>query len=267
MNIPLYMTSAELSTLTDPNGKTLSFHDLYTSLLRGEHAYDSLRQMNNNPLLLLVAILSDIICMQRALIPACMRTQQLVPDTRPSYDGKIRLQDPPPVLSPESEGQRMSEQLTDSLHKWYQNFSATGGHSYLALFYFCRLYVECPGLSYLLDLVEYPPKRRQNSQLCIASLHELPISDKAVDFSWMILDHVGSKVGGEEPAAFIWDPLIVFLAALVVWAKTQQHVRYDTGSTGGRRKQLLPFKLELERMAWPCCTNMVTTIDRLIYTS
>lgn len=256
------MTSAELSTLADINGETVHFQNLYSSLLHEQDVYHSVHWLSGDPLLLLVAILSDAICIQRSLLPYSTKIPRVPSIAVPSYDDKLSGQDPHPALSPISEYQRMSECLNNSLDRWHERFASDEGRPYLALFYFCRLYVDSPQLSQLPGLVEYPPNQVDSIQPPKRSLHEMHISGKAVDYAWAILDHVGSREGGRENICPIWDPLIVFLAALVVWAKTQQHI--EQGGGGGRMKQLLVFKLELDQMPWPCSAEMASTLDRIL---
>jgi len=36
------------------------------------------------------------------------------------------------------------------------------------------------------------------------------------------------------------------------------------GNAYGSTKVLLPFKIEIEGMPWPCCKEMAATLDRLM---
>lgn len=266
MNIPAYMTSAELNSVVNPDGEPFNFQDLYQSLLHEGLVGHYLQWLDGNPLLLLVAILSETICMQRALSFHLPRDQRAPHPTMHSFANTASFQESPnPALSPESEYSRMSECINNFLDRWQEKFASKEGRRYLALYYFCRLCVECPHVSHLPGLAGYPPSRTGSIPPYTMSLNEISISDRAVDFAWATVEHIGFSEEDRGSIRPIWEPLIVFLAALVVWAKKQRSTR----SSGGdyRRKELLVYKLELEKMAWPCCKEMASSIDRVLQKS
>lgn len=252
------MTSVELNSVVDSDGEPSDFQDLYQSLLHDGLAGHSLPWLNGNPLLLLVAILSDTICIQRALTSGLSRDHRAPRPTILSYPNTL-FQNSPPALSPESEYSRMSECINNFLDKWQERFASKEGRRYLTLYYFCRLCVECPHVSHLPGLVGYPPNRAASIPPYTMSLDAIEISDRAVDFAWAIVEHIGFSEEDRGSVRPIWEPLIVFLAALVVWAKKQRSPRLDSGDY--RRKELLVYKLELEQISWPCCKEMASSID------
>lgn len=259
------MTSAELRSAIDASGETVHFQHLYQDLLYGGFSGQSLQWLSGSPCLLLIAILSDTICVQRALMPGYANNQSKSSNSKSYFPTTSLLQNSPPALSPASEYLRMTECINDFLDKWEQRFATREGHPYIALFYFCRLYVDCPYISHLPGLVGYPPNQPYNIPPYTVSLFEIAITDRAVDFAWAIVEHIGAGEGRQRNVTNLWEPLIVFLAALVVWAKEQQTPRL--GGLDHRRKQLLAFKLELDKMSWRCSADMASCIAQILQPS
>ena len=262
MNIPLYMTSAELDRLIDWEGRVVEFDQLYRSLANDARLPEPTNFQHVDPMLLLTAILSDVVAVRRSLVLGRQTgaLHELSHEETPRLP--TRSDHPPdPVLSSASESERMIESLSESLDKWYLMF-ASGSRQHLSLFYFCKLYLACPEIDWLPNAAGYPPGKSQQYEAISMPLHGISISGAAVDYSWEILEHNDTTDTTVQTYCPIWRPLVVFLAALVIWAKIQQDSRQ--GRIGGRLKQLRAFRLELDQMSWPCCHEMSFVLDRLM---
>ena len=93
-------------------------------------------------------------------------------------------------------------------------------------------------------------------------LEQMAIPEDTIGHAWHVLDHATAKTTSTGQECPIWLPLVLFYASLVVWAK----VRLSDVGKGkyGSLKLLFPFKLELSKMPWPCCTEMGSTLDLLM---
>lgn len=79
----------------------------------------------------------------------------------------------------------------------------------------------------------------------------------ALKHAWLVIESC-TRGSGETS---VWLPITVFYASLVVWSM----IILD-GETRGRGslKVLAVFKMELERMKWPCCPVMADVLDSLM---
>lgn len=161
----------------------------------------------------------------------------------------------------------------------------------IPLMYFCHMMLECgPEVGVLPALAGYKPESHQPSnaqpdgQASRTSIEvTLHFSDAALSDAWQVLetieaqDHYGddpSRGTGIAPAPSrppitpIWYPLVVFYAALVVWARMKED-RENKRGTGGvllaRKKLLGTFQTELEQMKprWGCTKRMIDCIKAL----
>ncbi|KAJ9609572.1 hypothetical protein H2200_005899 [Cladophialophora chaetospira] len=254
LNMPCYLTPNELGIHLGP--EPVTFSQIYTSLLDPDLALAAGPASQCMPSLLLIAVLTDCICLRRSLADLV----SLGSEDSKSHRGAQLAYNPHQVLSPVREYRRMEDRLSSALDKWMERFGHDAAPDNLALAYFCRLYLASPELSILPRLAHYPPVvQRENLSAVDSSVN---VSDQSVAHAWAILENVDTRSKDEDTMCAIWSPIIVFYAALVVWARSQQ--RNDQGTKAGSVKQLLVFKLELERMRWPCCVEMASTLDRLM---
>ncbi|EXJ67492.1 uncharacterized protein A1O5_09505 [Cladophialophora psammophila CBS 110553] len=258
MDIPCYLTSNEVGIQAGTSGA--HFQEVYTSLLDDDSLLTPAVASREDAVLLITTILSDAICVRRSLGSLSAYT------SRQSRQPK----NPYLVLSPPSEYRRISDQLSGALERWKERFGSVVARDDMALYYFCRLYLSCPHLSLLPRLAAYPPAVQSvGLQKDLDRAERMSISDDSVRYAWAVLDHADGRSDAEQVVCPIWLPVTVFFAGLVIWAKTWMSEDSPMGLSDkpSGLKQLLAFKLELDQMPWPCCTEMACTLDRLVQTS
>jgi len=237
-----------------------SFHQIYTSFA-----------INSKPLpwdlqeadgvLLLVALLSDMLAI-RASFRGLISPDQL--DATEALDS---FRSPFVPFSPQGELERLLARISKALELWSERFLQTASQDVLSLFYFCKVCENCPDLSALPRLVGYAPfastqdhHHHDRSRICA----RLSITDEALSYAWLVIENVNSQDpilrGSARP---IWLPVVTFLAALVVWAKLERK-ESPRKKAYGTMKVLGMFKIELERMTWPCCADMAKTLASLM---
>ena len=206
--------------------------------------------------LLLMAILSDSINLHRSL--------GRVVDLDDQTNKTDYSRNPFVPLSPYTELKRMREMLVAGLQRWYKQFEGLVSPSTMALYHYSISYLSCNSLRLLPRIAGYPLFGIDTSHTdSVSSLMQVKISDESVGRAWMILDSSALRSKASEALCPIWLPVIVFHAALIVWANISRKVLQKQGHRGSIRS-LLVFKVEVESMPWPCCQDMATTLERLI---
>ena len=79
-----------------------------------------------------------------------------------------------------------------------------------------------------------------------------------------ILDNVNVRQGSSNSTIPVWSSVVTFFAAHVVWAKLRSE-DVDTRDRHGTMKLLGMFRAELQALTWPCCVEMVKTLERLMH--
>ena len=253
--------------LTTMPSSTLSFPDVYRHLLRESSTNSpsllsaTISDSRESAVILLLAVLSDCITIRRSLGSAA----NIVSSTHST----AYSHDPFVPFSAHDELERMQNRLSKALERWQDNFRASVGSEVLTLFHYCELYLSCPALSSLSQLAQYDFSHSSPSQTHVAyalAQNEISISDRALDRSWALLDVAAKCPKSDQALCAAWMPIVVFHAALVIWAKISLSPRgHDRDrDRHGSIRVLLAFKLELEAMPWPCCRKMATTLQKLM---
>lgn len=260
MDIPIYLTSNELGIRLGPSA--IHFQQAYTNLLNEDSLLDHIWTSYLDPFTFLTAILSDSISIHRSLARLSNESLSSLPGRSLSGSGDDLTRLPRVPLSGPSEYERMSDQLSCALDKWMEHFGSGDGSTNLALYYFCRLHLSYPQISALPRLANYPPAVQTSPAVEVTmSVENVIASDESIRYAWAVLDNIDLDPKSGEVACPTWYPVIVFFAGLVVWAGTQQRgVSWDRASSP---MQLVAFKIQLDRMPWPCCREMASTLHRL----
>lgn len=249
-----------LSTEPSP---AIPFQHIYRDLLQdGNEHQPILLAMNGDPdrdqsFLLLLAILSDSITVRRSI-------GSVINAVNPAHS-LAREVNPYVLFSDHAELDRMLGQLSLALDRWDVRFTKLKRPDIKVLSLYCRLYLSCPILAALHEIALSQGEHSVPLKDLSASLN-IDVSNRSVDYAWALLDTaaaVTTPLPAESSLCPAWMPICVFHAALVVWAK----IRWDKSSTSaghGSIRALLAFKVELERMQWPCCTNMAKALQKLM---
>ncbi|KAK5049567.1 hypothetical protein LTR84_004496 [Exophiala bonariae] len=238
----------------------IRFQRAYRSLLDEDAFVPPGLGSREDAVLLLIAILCDFICLRRSLRRLARHVSQHLQQLNAVKSGKpsaVRTLYPPTL--PHSEYGRMVDQLSIALDKWELTFRIGRSPNDLALYFCCRLYISCPELTLLPRLAGYAPVvQRMGLSNGPETIETIELSDDSIGYAWSVLDNTCDPYP-------IWSPVIVFLAALVVW--TNITCPKTSSARTGSLKQILPFKLELDQMPWPCCSEMSLTLNRLVHGS
>jgi hypothetical protein len=237
---------------------TYEFQELY-SILICEDGESALLPADlvapEDAMLLLMAILSDYLFIHRSL-------GWVVDVADSGHSAKKRRPNNPFLpLSPRRERDRVYGMLSSALDKWWTRFQSCMTPEVMAFYCYCRLHLSCPQLLELPCLAGYKPMRSTST------MNDKPIavSDEATRLAWQCLDLAAARSKKSSPHDLcpVWLPVVVFHAALLIWAK--QDPRNDrNNSILASLKVLLAFKMELDGMHWPCCAEMSTTLERLM---
>ena len=205
-------------------------------LLRGECLPPEVKG-GEDALLLLLTLLTDAIYLQRSLS---------------RWSG-----DPDPInpfvpLSPHTEHQRMLSILSIALDKWAQSFASINS-DVMVLYHYCRLYLVLPEVTGLPGIVGYPETIK-------TTLPDVKIPETVTKCAWQILDTAAASSSQRATPSPLWLPVVVFHAALVIWTDIANCTSVYTPS----KRVLVPFILELQRMGWPCCAKMTSTLETLM---
>ena len=239
-----------------------NFQQVYRTFLQSE---DNVSTQNaaifldsnsqEDAILLLVAVLSDSICVRRSLGQIVLMAD--------SADAGRHNHNPYVPLSPHTELDRMQDFLSRALDQWQRTFRSIVSAEAMALYHYCRLYLSCPKLLDLSRLAGYKPFTSKLSPQLTTSSSPIGVSDESMRHSWLVLDNAAVRSNGSDTLCPAWVPIVVFHASLVVWAKLSL-TEGSKSDTYGSTKVLLAFKAELEKMEWPCCVEMVATLDKLM---
>lgn len=250
--VPSYSTT-ELQILL-PSG-IAKFQDAYLSL-----RHDRLQDFsfcNEDALLMLGALLSDILVLRRAFdnAPDHEQSSSFAQPSRGSANSYI-------PFSPLKETRRMQKDLSVALDAWHARFKEMVSNDIISLYFFCRLLLAYSNVLGLPRWANYKPAMGNAGMRAethkTAKIDSSKISEEALKFSWLILEHVDLK--SNDFADSPWMPIILFYAALVVAAKLKSVPSESVGQYGTLRSLSL-FRSDLERMAWPCCADMIAAIE------
>lgn len=229
------------------------FQEIYNAFLedRGTQSITFSSPLSqDDAVLVLMAMLSDLLYIRRSI-------GQHARHTDPANKTVRNFHNPFVPLSPHTEIYRMQNIISSTLDRWYSTFNTLSSPGMMALYYYCRLYLSFSQILVLPHIVGY---RGIKSDMGLDSL--TAISDHTVQHAWRILDDAAARPKSDLLCP-LWLPIIVFHASLVVWAKQQFGTTQHPNGYGSNRI-LLPFKVELEGMPWPCCKEMTETLERLI---
>lgn len=267
---PNYSTSELFIRMPSSNHH---FRTIYNSLLHGCKVPCDVRDQED-ALILLTAILNDVIhvnCNFLSLqFPEIVSSQAInghrQDAVNPSVDRHLidknqKLRNPWAPLTAGSEFCRLRVHLLAALSRWEDHFKQHVGSDVLSLYYFSQLQLQCPEIWELPHLAGYGTASINSSERA-KSTAQFQISDKAIDLPWHILDHCDKSSRSSAPQMAIWLPIVLFLSALVVWHKIR--CQTSTQKKYGTLKVLGMFKNELAKLPWPCCTEMMRTLDRLM---
>lgn len=260
LNLPLNFSPNEI-LLTMPSSD-LAFQDVYRNLLQESGGNDKLLlfTMGSNTreqaIILLLAILSDSMTIRRSLGSAANVIS-------PVQMGAYR-HNPFVPYTAHTELERMQGQLLTALDRWYAKFQGSVGPEIIALYHYSKLYLSCPAISVFPQLAQHQHSGFSPSQVDAPDASsEVNISDQSVSHAWSVLDIAATSPKCEETLCPAWMPIVVFHAALVVWAS----ISYNKGcgrDKSGSKRALLAFKVELDSMPWPCCADMATFLQKLM---
>lgn len=234
---------------------TIPFREAYCYFIQ-EHIDDvniTLHNINSNSreqaILLLLAILSELIVIQRSLGAAV------------NVVSPAQKHNPFVPFSRKSELARMQNRLSVALDRWQRFYEDTMSPDIVALFYYCRLCLDCPEMPSLPYLAQYELAFPVKDS--IVGPNEIVISQKSLRHAWTLLDTAAICPKVENELCAAWLPIIVFQASLVVWADISLAKQGQRGTQASTRA-LLAFQIELETMPWPCSAVMAATLHRII---
>lgn len=155
-----------------------------------------------------------------------------------------------------------------TLCRWREEYMHQVSPELKAFYQFCEMYLLFKNLESLPDIAGYRGKRKKDQQLPLSdttattSDTTATTSDdeqersQASHHAWLVLEYVTAC---STPAA-LWLPVILYLAALVVWYNIcSRHGSRPHGSLMG----LHLFIKELRGMHWPCCSDMADNLEQL----
>jgi hypothetical protein len=234
MDKPLNFSTQEINIAMIQSPYKLQ--DLRAILLRGE-CLPSEVQGVEDALLLLLALLTDAIYLQRSLS---------------RWSGHPDPINPFVPLSPRTEHQRMLSVLSVALDKWAQSFASIDPDE-MVLYHYCRLYFILPEVTGLPGSVGYPETIKTTRP-------DVNITETVTKCAWQILDTAAASSSQRATTSPLWLPVVVFHAALVIWTD----IANCTSVYAPSKRVLVPFILELQRMGWPCCAKMASTLETLM---
>ena len=234
MDKPLNFSTQEINIAMIQSPYNLQH--LRAILLRGECLPPEV-EGGEDELLLLLTLLTDAIYLQRSL-------------SRWSSD-------PDPInpfvpLSPHTEHQRMLSVLSVALDKWVQSFASINS-DVMVLYHYCRLYLVFPEVTGLSGIVGYPETIKTTRP-------DVKIPETVTKCAWQILDTAAASSSQRATLSPLWLPVVVFHAALVIWTD----IANCTSVYAPSKRVLVPFIFELQRMGWPCCAKMTSTLETLM---
>lgn len=236
------MTSFVKLDLGPPLG---SIADLLASTIFGGPTTPWPNYTRENALSTLILILDRIIHLARQIAPAVHK-----------IIGQNHSVMCPYFPSPETEFRGCRIRLSRALSKWEEEYFTSSAASVQALFFFCKLHLAVPDMHRLAHMTSYKPAT-QFKQNFSQSTPELLATDEGTHYAWLVLE----KVSESENLSSVWLPVITFFSALVVWAdlKAQKNSRVH-----GSPYVLRLFVDLLQKMVWPCCSEMGSALEELI---
>jgi hypothetical protein len=247
------------------------FQTVYNSLFDTESPVPNDVRSSEDGVLLLSAILSDTLFLQRST-GSIIVTRPVVGNMASSMSSPTN---PFATLTPMRESLQRRNSLKNALDRWLQHFDEENLNNILALYYFCRLCLSCPDLRLLPSMAKYPPgtsvstgnRKKETVDMNRTEVDPngepvLDISEEALQAAWKVLDHVDVSLPRDKQC--LWLPIILFFSALVVWYKAKESATGSTCSGYTSMKTLAAFSRELEKLPWSCCTTMSATLDRLM---
>lgn len=234
-------------------GSNHLFRTVYHCLLDGDDIPQDVRS-REDALLLLTALLSDIVYIQR-----CLPLTTIIGGGMPRpIDPKLRSPFTP--LSAASEFSRLTNVITAGLSRWEGFFRPHVGDDILALLCFCKLQLICPDTWKLPQMAGYGETELNSQHPGSSDPEPFQVPEKAVALAWLVLDHC-NKISPKEKLS-VWLPPIVFLSALVVWQRLRSESPADPKY--GTVKVLSLFNHEIAELSWPCTVEMMKTLNRLM---
>ena len=234
MDKPLNFSTQEIniSMIKSP----YKLQTLRTILLRGDTLPPEV-QGREDALLLLLALFTDAMYLQRSLS---------------RWSGNPDPINPFVPLSPHTEHQRMLSILSVASENWAQSFPLIGS-DVMVLYRYCQLYLIFPEITGLPARIGYPETIK-------ATRPDVQIPETVTKCAWQILDTAAASPSKRAMTSPLWLPVVVFHAALVIWAD----IANCTSVYAPSKRVLVPFILELQGMAWPCCGKMASTLETLM---
>lgn len=247
-------TSKELRT-TMPSSE-LEFQDVYGALMSGSAAGVGAgpdRYVQEDALLLLMAVLSDLIYLRGSL--------GHVVRVRPSPSTQTAQANPFVSLAAPAELARMEKTLDLALKTWKERYFELMTPEVKAFYHYCTIYRSCDQL-----LLQTAVAEDTANGHCVISdrIHSVP--DEAVRAAWIVLSNVSewSQEGLSKAVCPIWLPIMLYHAAIIVWAQHDFSQGQDADGVYSGARMLLPFQIELGFMHWPCCKDMMAILGRLM---
>lgn len=245
---PTHISTTELSIKMPSSPR--SFAHMY-SRLNGdiEDALDIAPDAEDT-LLLLLGLLSDLIYLETSF-------EILSPDNDDLGYGHLQTGAPHSYssLSPDIQFSRLKDRISRTLYSWDHFFASTAPPDLLALFYYCKLRMSCENMGTLPTKAAYAATNELGKEDAPVN-----VTEEAVNLAWQVLDHVNVRTKDVSARTAIWLPVVLFHASLVVW----HGLSSSSSNIRGSLRMLEPFTSELRSMPWPCCVEMVATLDRLV---
>ena len=254
--VPLF-SSVELTI--DMPSASVRFDEAYAKLLQAIPPTPPVPREPEDALLLLLAILSDLVSMQNSFSSLTTISNRALSPSMSERESANGI-NPFIPLSPAVEFSRLQQRLCTALQRWHAQYQDQVSGDILALYYYCRMTLACPGLRKLPRVAGYQPLTTDGSRLTEVSSADASVSDDALSLAWLVVEHVNVQESPLIPRISIWLPIILFHAALVVWWKLRSSQLHAYGSF----KVLTVFTRELAELPWPCCIEMNRTITRLM---
>ncbi len=206
--------------------------------------------------LLLLAILSDTITLYRSLRSSAKDANV--------HKTSVLQHNPFVPFTAHAEIERLQDRLDMALSRWHSIYLPHLDPETLVLYQYCRLLLSCPSILSMKriasDHIASPTQLYSK-----AMMEDMSINDCSISTAWSILDSAAGIPRRSTSLCAIWMPIVIFHAALTVWARISISHHLDaSGGAVGSARTLVAFKAELERMSWPCCVDMVSFLEQLV---
>ncbi|KAK6384527.1 hypothetical protein LTS17_002090 [Exophiala oligosperma] len=271
------------------------FQSIYQWLLTGKGSTPASLSPDDH-VFLLFALLAEIVSLQHsltALVRPDMSANHIPPSigSVPRSSADAEYYNPLLPHSASAEYIRCKQRLSRALSRWLSLSSVLPEHGarvaeidrpVTPVYHFCCMTLEADSKMWLLPaLVGYEPftnddfpSRLKDDPSSRPALVDLHFSDAASSSAWKILDQIGfdvqtvTTVGDMELSVSpVWSAIILFYAALVVWARMIEDQNHPTkgGVQLSRKKIMGTFMAELEKIRprWGCIPKMVATLKNL----